>query len=169
VFSFGLPHTRLREELPARNTLILLGTFGSAFYNSYGKKVLERYSPMAMLFYSYVAMFFLMATLVLFKEGSILTKIPTFTTRTWMGLALSTFFHNYLSMVLFLKALKQLDALQAALSNYLITFFGVPIAAIWLGQRLRPAAVVGGIIVLGSTLLITLWNSKSAPVLEGVE
>ena len=86
-----------------------------------------------------------------------------------MGLALSTFFHNYLSMVLFLKALKQLDALQAALSNYLITFFGVPIAAIWLGQRLRPAAVVGGIIVLGSTLLITLWNSKSAPVLEGVE
>lgn len=27
------------------NILILLGTLGSAFYNSYGKKVLERYSP----------------------------------------------------------------------------------------------------------------------------
>src|SRR6516225_2497973 len=35
------------------NALILMGTLGSAFYNSYGKKVLERYSPMEMLFYTY--------------------------------------------------------------------------------------------------------------------
>jgi len=152
------------------NVLILLGTFGSAFYNSYGKKVLERYSPMAMLFYSYVAMFFIMSPFVILQERSVLARIPMFTARTWVGLVLLTFFHNYLSMVLFLKALKQLDAIQAALSNYLITFFGVPIAAIWLGERLRPAAVVGGIIVLGSTLLVTLWDSKkSVPVLEGVE
>lgn len=158
-----------RSYLPG-NVLILLGTFGSAFYNSYGKKVLERYSPVTMLFYSYVAMFFVMAPLVILREASVLAKIPTFTARTWIGLALLTFFHNYLSMVLFLKALKQLDAIQAALSNYLITFFGVPIAAIWLGERLRPAAVVGGIIVLGSTVLITLWDSKkSVPVLEGAE
>jgi drug/metabolite transporter (DMT)-like permease len=64
-------------------------------------------------------------------------------------------------MVLFLKALKQLDAIQAALSNYLITFFGVPIAAIWLGERLAPLAVVGGLIILGSTLLITLRDKQA--------
>jgi drug/metabolite transporter (DMT)-like permease len=61
-------------------------------------------------------------------------------------------------MVLFLKALKDLDAIQAALSNYLIAFFGVPIAAIWLGERLSPAAVLGGVLVLASTLLITMWD-----------
>jgi drug/metabolite transporter (DMT)-like permease len=61
-------------------------------------------------------------------------------------------------MVLFLKALKVLDAIQAALSNYLITFFGVPIAAIWLGEKLTLMAIVGGLMVLGSTLLITLWD-----------
>jgi drug/metabolite transporter (DMT)-like permease len=61
-------------------------------------------------------------------------------------------------MVLFLKALKVLDAIQAALSNYLITFFGVPIAAIWLGEKLTLMAIVGGFMVLGSTLLITLWD-----------
>ena len=51
--------------------------------------------------------------------------------------------------------------MQAALSNYLITFFGVPIAAIWLGERLSLATIVGGLLVLVSTLLITLWNPQS--------
>lgn len=140
------------------NLLILLGTLGSAFYNSYGKKVLERYSPMEMLFYTYAAMFILMTPLILTQERGVFSHITQFTARTWIGLILLTFFHNYLSMVLFLKALKALDAIQAALSNYLITFFGVPIAAIWLGERLTLMAIVGGLLVLGSTLLITLWN-----------
>lgn len=149
------------------NILILLGTLGSAFYNSYGKKMLERYSPMEMLFYTYIAMFFLMTPFVLVEERGVFAHIPEFTVRTWTGLILLTFFHNYLSMVLFLKALKVLDAIQAALSNYLITFFGVPIAAIWLGEKLTLLAVVGGLLVLGSTLLITLWDrtteGKAAP------
>jgi drug/metabolite transporter (DMT)-like permease len=151
----------------AGNILIFLGTLGSAFYNSYGKKMLERYSPMEMLFYTYAAMFVVMTPLVIVKERSVFTEIPAFTARTWIGLALLTFFHNYLSMVLFLKALKQLDAIQAALSNYLITFFGVPIAAIWLGERLKPAAIAGGAVVLASTLLISVWDSrKPAPAVE---
>jgi drug/metabolite transporter (DMT)-like permease len=140
------------------NVLIFLGTLGSAFYNSYGKKVLERYSPMEMLFYTYVAMFILMTPLILTQERDIFSHIPQFTSRTWIGLILLTFFHNYLSMVLFLKALKVLDAIQAALSNYLITFFGVPIAAIWLGEKLTLMAIAGGLLVLGSTLLITVWD-----------
>jgi len=142
------------------NLLVLLGTLGSAFYNSYGKKMLERYSPMEMLFYTYVAMFVLMTPLVLAQERGVFSHLAQFTLRTWIGLALLTFFHNYLSMVLFLRALKVLDAIQAALSNYLITFFGVPIAAIWLGERLTPMAIVGGVLVLGSTLLITLWDVR---------
>jgi drug/metabolite transporter (DMT)-like permease len=140
------------------NLLIFLGTLGSSFYNSFAKKVLERYSPMEMLFYSYVAMFILMTPFVMVQERSVFHQIPNFTSRTWIGLILLTFFHNYLSMVLFLKALKVLDAIQAALSNYLITFFGVPIAAIWLGEKLTLMAIAGGLLVLGSTLLITLWD-----------
>jgi drug/metabolite transporter (DMT)-like permease len=142
------------------NALIFFGTLGSAFYNSYSKKVLERYSPLEVLFYTYVGMFILMTPLVMAEEGSVFRHIPSFTARTWIGLALLTFFHNFLSMVLFLKALKQLDAIQAALSNYLITFFGIPIAVIWLGERLAPLALIGGIIILGSTLLITVWDKQ---------
>jgi drug/metabolite transporter (DMT)-like permease len=144
------------------NILIFLGTLGSSFYNSYGKKILARYSPMEMLFLTYVAAFLIMTPLVLAKETSIVKAVPHFTLRTWIGLGLLTFFHNYLSMVLFLKALKQLDAIQAALSNYLITFFGVPIAAIWLREKLSLLAIVGGVLILGSTLLITVWEQRPA-------
>lgn len=144
----------------AGNLLILSGALGSAFYNSYGKKVLERYSPMEMLFYTYAAMFVLMTPLVLLLERDVLSRVPQFTASTWLGLILLTVIHNFLSMVLFLKALQRVDATQAALSNYLITFFGVPIAAIWLGERLSASAVVGGVLVLASTLLITLWDAK---------
>ncbi|MDI1344065.1 MAG: EamA family transporter, partial [Pseudolabrys sp.] len=64
------------------------------------------------------------------------------------------------------KALKVLDAIQATLSNYLITAFGVPIAAIILHERLSPLAMLGGALVLGSTLLITIWEDlRRKPVL----
>jgi len=144
------------------NALIFIGTLGSAFYNSYGKKILERYSPTEMLFFTYLAMFVIMTPLTLAQEPGVFAAIPHFSLRTWIGLALLTFFHNYLSMVLFLKALKQLDAIQAALSNYLITFFGVPIAAIWLKEKLTSLAVIGGVLILGSTLLITVWENREA-------
>jgi len=144
------------------NLLIFVGTLGSAFYNSYGKKVLERYSPTEMLFFTYLAMFLVMTPLTLAQEPRVFAAIPHFSLRTWIGLVLLTFFHNYLSMVLFLKALKQLDAIQAALSNYLITFFGVPIAAIWLKEKLTVLAIIGGVLILGSTLLITVWENKQA-------
>jgi drug/metabolite transporter (DMT)-like permease len=146
----------------AGNVLIFIGLNGSAFYNSYGKKILRRYTPMEMLFFTYLGMFVVMTPLTLILEPDVWARIPSFTARTWVGLILLTVFHNWLSMVLFLKALKRLYAIQVALSNYLITFFGLPIAAIWLHERLTLLAIVGGIIVLCSTLLITLWEDTKA-------
>ena len=155
-------HMNFGKGFGAGNLLVFLGYTGSGFYNTYGKKMMERYTPMEMLFYTYLAMFFILTPFVLIQERDVFARIPQFTSRTWIGLLLLIFFHNFLSMVLYLKALKKLDAIQTALSNYLITFFGVPIAAIWLGERLSLTGVVGGILVLGSTLLITLWEKKQA-------
>ena len=148
------------------NLLVFGAILGSAFYNSYGKKALEWHSPMEMLFWTYVVVSVVMAPIVILEDHADFARIPQFTAGTWIGLILLTVFHNYLSMILFLKALKALDAIQAALSNYLIAFFGIPIAAISLGERLTAVQVVGGLLVLGSTLAITLLDrgSKAEPV-----
>jgi drug/metabolite transporter (DMT)-like permease len=158
--NFDLGHLDFGKSYLFGNLLIFSGVLGSSFYNSYGKKMLERYSPMEMLFYTYVAMFIIMTPLILHQERSVFVRVPHFTLQTWIGLASLTFFHNFLSMVLFLKALKQLDAIQAALSNYLITFFALPIAAIFLHERLTMFMIVGGILVFGSTLLITVYEER---------
>ena len=56
-----LRHMNLGGGYLMGNLLILGGVLGSSFYNSYGKKILERMSPMRLLFYTYVTTLVLMA------------------------------------------------------------------------------------------------------------
>jgi drug/metabolite transporter (DMT)-like permease len=142
------------------NLLIFMAIIGNSYYNVGCKKVSSRYSEIEMVFYTYVVIVVLLTPLVLLYEKDVFANIPKFTVQTWTGMLLLTVFHNFLSMVLFFKALKVLDAMQVALSNYLITFFGLPIAAIWLGEKLGVQSIVGGLLVLGSTLLITIADYK---------
>jgi drug/metabolite transporter (DMT)-like permease len=142
------------------NLLIFCAIIGNSYYNVGCKKIAENYTEKEMVFYTYIVMVILLTPFVLYYEPNIFNKIPSFTTQTWTGLALLTFFHNFLSMILFFKALKLLDAMQVALSNYLIAFFGLPIAAIWLGETLNNQAIVGGLLVFISTLIITIVDYK---------
>jgi len=144
------------------NALIFLGVFGSGFYNIFCKKIANDYTEMEMLFYTYIFMVLLLAPLVWHYEGDVFSTISSFTSRTWTGLLLLTVFHNFLSMLLFFKALKNLDAIQVAFSNFLITFFALPIAALWLHEKLNLFSVVGGLLVLISTVIITVWEYKKA-------
>jgi drug/metabolite transporter (DMT)-like permease len=145
------------------NLLVFMAILGSSFYNSYGKAALDWHSPIEMLFWTYVGLTVLMTPFVVTLERDSFQHLPHFTITTWAGLAMLMLFHTTLSMILFLKALKSIDAIQAALSNYLIAFFGLPIAAIWLHERISLVAAIGGVLVLSSTMLITLLE-KPAPV-----
>ena len=148
------------------NLLIFLAILGNSYYNVGIKKIADRYTEMEMVFYTYVIMVIFLTPLVLYYEPDVFARIPSFTQKTLIGMGLLTFFHNFLSMILFFKALKVLDAIQVALSNYLITFIGLPVAAIVLGEKLNTPAIVGGILVFVSTLIITIVdyrvNHKSA-------
>lgn len=142
------------------NLLIFLAIVGNSYYNVGCKKISSRYSEIEMVFYTYVVIVILLTPLVLFFERDVFARVPEFSTNTWIGLTLLTVFHNFLSMVLFFKALKILDAMQVALSNYLIPFFGLPIAVIWLGEALQSHAIAGGILILSATLMITIADYK---------
>ncbi len=142
------------------NILIFIAIVGNAYYNTGIKKIANRYTEIEMVFFTYAAMIILLTPLVLIFENDVFARIPHFTTQTWIGMTLLTFLHNFLSMVLFFKALKVLDATQVALSNYLIAFFGLPVAAIWLGEKLNSLAIAGGLLVLVSTLIITIVDYR---------
>ncbi|MEP7374677.1 MAG: DMT family transporter [Chitinophagaceae bacterium] len=142
------------------NLLIFLAVLGSGFYNTMCKRIAGNYTEIEMLFYTYIFMVVLLAPFVWYYEGNVLQHVSSFTGNTWTGLILLTVFHNFLSMILFFMALKNLEAIQVALSNFLITFFGLPIAVLWLHEKLSPLAIIGGILVLVSTIFITIWEYK---------
>lgn len=142
------------------NLIIFLALVGNAYYNVGCKKIADKFTGMEMVFYTYLIMVILLTPFVLYYEPDIFSKIPSFTTDTWIGMGSLTLFQNFLSMVLFFIALKNLEATDVALSNYLITFFGLPIAAVWLGEKLGLQAIAGGVLVLSSMLLLTIIESR---------
>lgn len=154
---------RFTSGVVSGNFLIVLGVLGSAFYNVYGKKLLDRYTPLEVLLYSYYAVLAVLIPLTMYSEPGSLRSLTSFGTEVWLGILLLAGLQYFLSMILFLTVLKRLDAAQAGLSNYLIPVFGVLIAAIVLGERLTARMTIGGLAVLGSTLLITVYEERYAP------
>jgi drug/metabolite transporter (DMT)-like permease len=138
------------------NVMILASVTGSAFYNTYSKKMLAYYSPLRVLLYSYYAVLAFMLPATLWAEPGSFLNLPRFTPTVWLGLAVLASFQYFLSMVIFLKVLTRLDATQAALSNYLIPFFGLVLAWAVLHERLTLSMIGGGALVLASTMLITI-------------
>jgi len=142
------------------NTLVFLGVLGSAFYNVYSKKLLARFSPLEVLLGSYIAACLLLMPLMLIAEPAAIHQLAHLSARGWSGLLALAFFQYGLSMIIFLTVLTRLDATQTAVSNYLIPAFGIIIAWLLLGEKIHASAIVGGILVLASTLLVTVWEEK---------
>ncbi len=148
------------------NILIFAALVGNGYYNVGCKKIANQYTEIEMVFFTYLMMVILLLPFVLIYEKDVFGRIPYFTTQTWIGMGALTLFHNFLSMVLFFSALKHLQATQVAVSNYLIPFFGIPIAAILLGENLNTQGIIGGILVLCSTLLLTIYDRPKPMIYE---
>lgn len=146
------------------NILILSGVLGSGLYNTICKKIANQYTEMEMLFYTYSFMLLILLPFVFVYEKDVFSRIPQFTGNTITGLILLTVFHNFLSMILFFSALKKLEAIQVALSNFLITFFALPIAVLLLKEEVSTLSIIGGLLVLISTLSITVWEYRQQKI-----
>lgn len=151
----------LSSKYALGNLLIFLAIIGNGYYNVGCKKIAEQYTEMEMVFYTYLVLVIMLTPLVLHYEPEMFAKVPSFTAKTWLGMGSLTLFHNFLSMLLFFKVLKYLDATQVALSNYMITFLALPISTIFLGETLKLPAIIGGVLVLISTLILTIVDNRN--------
>lgn len=146
----------------AGNLLIFGSVLGSAFYNTYSKRLLTAYSELEVLLFSYYGVMAVLIPITLASEPDTARAMLTFDWKTWIGLAILAIFQYFLSMVIFLNVLTRLDATQAALSNYLIPFFGILLAAGILGERVTWQMAAGGLLVLAGTVIATIFDSTDA-------
>jgi len=150
----------LSSKYALGNVLIFLAIVGNAYYNVGCKKVADRFTEREMIFYTYLVLVVMLTPLVLHYEPWMFARVPHFTAKTWLGMASLTLFHNFLSMLLFFMVLKYLDAIQVALSNYMVSFLGLPIAAFVLGETLSVQSIIGGVLVLIATLILTILDHR---------
>jgi drug/metabolite transporter (DMT)-like permease len=142
------------------NLLILGSCLGSAFCNSFSKRVLETLSPVALLVYSFAFADIILLVLVLIIEPTSLSHLGSLDAATWGNLLGIAIFSLALSMVLFFWVIRWIEVTQASLSIYLLPVFGVLISALMLHERVTAQLVLGGLLVFGGTLVATVVEDR---------
>ena len=146
----------------AGNLLILVSCFGSAFNNTYSKKLLREFSPMEVLVYGFIASDILMLPFAAIFEPDSLARMTHLSWPAWGSLAIIALFSLSISMLLFLWVIDKIDVTQASLSIYLLPVFGVMFSAVTLGERLSAPLVAGATLVFASTFLVTFYEEMQA-------
>jgi drug/metabolite transporter (DMT)-like permease len=145
----------------AGNLLITAGCLGSAFYNVYSKRLLENFSDLEILLFSYLATSVFGLPMLVIFDPQCLTKMAHFNSWEWVAFGYLALVLYGLSMVLFLRALRRVDAIVASISLYLVPLFGVALAFTFLKEQLAPQAIAGSAIVLVATWMMFRFDYQT--------
>lgn len=142
------------------NLLILGGCLGSSFYNVYCKGLMQRFSEIEILIFSYITASVASIPLLVWVEPFSFHALGQLDGRRWAAFLFLALFMYGASMLLFFKALQHLDVTTASSSLYLVPVFGVLLAAALLGERLNLLSGAGALVVLGATILIMRYDTS---------
>jgi drug/metabolite transporter (DMT)-like permease len=144
----------------AGNLLILCGCLGSSFYNVYCKGLMQRFTEIEILIFSYITASIASIPLLIWVEPFSFRSFRLFDWQSWAAFAFLALFMYGASMLLFFKALQHLDVTTASASLYLVPVFGVLIAVLLLGEHLNLIELIGAGIVLLSTILVMRYDTS---------
>ena len=143
------------------NLIFLFACFCCGYYNTYVKKLIEKgYTEFEILVYcSLVGSIASIPLLIWVEPFHFSSFLQSGSTAIW-GIIELTIFVYAVSWLLFLSVLKRMDVTQAILGNYLMPFFIALLGIILLGENITPLMLTGGVIVLLSTLLVTVYENR---------
>ena len=141
------------------NLLILVGCFGSSFYNVYCKGLMARFHEVEILIYSYITASLATLPLLVVYEPLDFAALAALDWRGWIAFAFLAVFMYTVSMLLFFYVLEHIPVTVASASLYLVPLFGVLLASLLLGERMSPIAMTGAGVVLLATVLIMRFDS----------
>jgi drug/metabolite transporter (DMT)-like permease len=140
------------------NFLILVSCMGSAFNNTYSKRLLNYFTPLEVLVFGFGASSVILAAAAVTMERASLWKLPSLGMAAWLNLGAIAVFSLSLSMLLFLRVIDRIDVTQASLTIYLLPVFGILFSSLTLHEPLRPQLLAGGALVFVSTFLVTIYE-----------
>jgi drug/metabolite transporter (DMT)-like permease len=142
------------------NVLIFGGCLGSSFYNVYCKGLMQKFTEIEILIFSYITASVASLPLLIWAEPFHFNNLSDLDWKSWAAFAFLALFMYGASMLLFFKALQHLDVTAASASLYLVPVFGVFLARGLLGEHLNSLALVGTGIVLIATLMVVKYDTS---------
>ncbi len=151
-----------RASMLKGNLLMFFAGAGSAFYNTYSKRLLRSFSELEVLVYGYAVACALCASLSLVADRRPFYSITGYRAPLWGSLLVLGGVSWGVAMVIWLWALGRLEVTQVSASVYLLPLFGLLLSAATLGERLGLAQVAGGALVLAGTYVAAEYEDRRA-------
>jgi drug/metabolite transporter (DMT)-like permease len=142
------------------NLLLFASCLGSAFYNTYSKKLLETFNPVELLVYTFLVADIELLILMLILEPPKVGQLLSLGLGVWTTLLTIALFSLSVSMLLFFWVIDKIDVTQASLSIYLLPVFGVLLSTVFVGEKITTQLVVGGLLVFTGTFLVTVYEER---------
>ena len=149
-----------RDTYILGNLLILASCLGSAFYNTYTKKLLETFNPVELLVYSFIVTDLELGVLMLVFERPRSVAFTSLGFSIWASLLTIAILSLSVSMLLYFWVIEKIDVTQASLSIYLLPVFGVLLSTVVVRERITAPLVFGGLLVFAATFLVTVYEER---------
>jgi drug/metabolite transporter (DMT)-like permease len=161
-----LAHASFDRSLLVGNVVILVAGLGSAFYNTYSKVLLNRYSELEVLIYSYVVAAIGCAAISVIFESKPFYEVVGYGISTWVAIAALGLLSWGIAMLLWMWVLKRLEVGQISTSIYLLPLFGLILSILTAHERITMPQMAGGLLTLVATAVLTLFERKTPNVVS---
>jgi len=168
ISTSDLARVSFNRTLLLGNLVILVAGFGSAFYNTYSKNLLSRYSELDVLLYSYAVGAAACAMISAATEQQPFYRVSGYSSGTWLAIGVLGVLSWGVAMILWMWVLNRLEVGQVSVSIYLLPFFGLLLSIVSVHERITESQIVGGLLTVASTATLTLFEwRRSNTVTEG--
>jgi drug/metabolite transporter (DMT)-like permease len=153
-----LGDARMGSSMLTGNIVIFFSGLGSAFFNTYSKRVLERFGELTVLIYTYVVASVCCGIISLLVDDRPFYAITGLPLAFWLSILTLGAFTWGIAMILWMWVLNRLEAIQVSTSIYMLSIFGVILSAVVLGERIGLPQIVGGALVFAGTFLTSEYD-----------
>ena len=150
------------------NIIFLLACACCAFYNTYCKLLVDKnFTELEILVYGSLMGCIACIPLLIWVEPFSFSAILHAGKTAILGLLELSFIVYGVSMLLFFYVLKSMDVTQFILGNYLLPFFIALLGIILLNEKMTMTMVIGGAIIIISTLMVTVYEKQLLALFRG--
>ena len=160
VSTSDLSQASFSRNLLLGNFVILIAGLGSAFYNTYSKDLLSRYSELEVLIFSYAVGLAACAVISAAFETKGFYRVTGYSGATWLAVAVLGFLSWGVAMILWMWVLNRLEVGQISTSIYLLPLFGLILSIVTVHDHITLPQIVGGALTVAGTATLTLFEGR---------